>query len=263
MPGSSLNERRKAATRRDIAHTAAALFVERGLRATRAEDIAREAGVSPRTFFRYFATKEESVAPVFAEGTQRWVEAVRAAPAELSVPDALILAASRALDPAAGALDAAAGAGGAGGVANAESLEWVRSLLRMAEEAPALRSVWNDACFAAEQALLDVLAERLGTPRREVSDVHTDEVDAADVDAAGASGAGAGGSGAGAGGSGAGAGGSVPSGLRLAAAVASTAIRVSVERWAATDAPADGPLGPGALAARNVESLREFPWSSS
>ncbi|MDI3405064.1 TetR/AcrR family transcriptional regulator [Streptomyces cavernicola] len=217
MPGSSLTERRKAATRRDIAHTAAALFVEHGLRATRAEDIAREAGVSPRTFFRYFATKEESVAPLFAAGTQRWVAAVRAAPDGLSVADVLIKAADDALDPAAGSH--------AESVANAESLEWVRALLRMAEDAPALRSVWNDACFAAETALLDVLAERSGVSRAE---------------------------------------GEPPSrGLRLAAAVASTAIRVSVECWAATDEPADGRQGPGALAARSFESLREFPWSSS
>ncbi|MDQ8708048.1 TetR family transcriptional regulator [Streptomyces sp. LHD-70] len=218
MPGSSLNERRKAATRRDIAHTAAALFVEHGLRATRAEDIARAAGVSPRTFFRYFATKEESVAPLFTEGTQRWVDCVRAAPDGLSVADALIKAADDALDPAA--------AGDAeGGVANAESLEWVRALLRMAEEAPALRSVWNDACFAAETALLAVLAERNGV--RDAEEAQASR------------------------------------GLRLAAAVASTAIRVSVECWAATDAPADGRQGPGALAARSFESLRDFPWSAS
>lgn len=216
MSGSSLTERRKAATRRDIAHTAAALFVERGLRATRAEDIARAAGVSPRTFFRYFATKEESVAPVFAEGAQRWVDAVRAAPADLPLPDALTRAAGSALDPAA--------TGGADSVANADSLEWVRTLLRMAEEAPALRSVWNDACFAAETSLLDVLAERAGADPSAGPPASTE--------------------------------------LRLAAAVAGTAIRVAVESWAATDAPADGPQGPGALAAQCIGSLRGFPFPS-
>ncbi|WP_246234280.1 TetR/AcrR family transcriptional regulator [Streptomyces boluensis] len=237
MAGSSLNERRKAATRRDIAQTAAALFVEHGPRATRAEDIARAAGISPRTFFRYFATKEESVTPVFAEGTQRWVDAVRAAPDALSVPDALIWAADTALDPAA--------ADRADSVANSQSLEWVRSLLRMAEDDPALRSVWNDACFAAETALLDVLAERLAAQAQSSGCAHGED--------SGRTGASPGRTG----------GDPAPNHLRLAAAVASTAIRVSVECWAATDAPADGPQGPGALAARNFESLREFPWSST
>ncbi|GDY76210.1 hypothetical protein SAV31267_056950 [Streptomyces avermitilis] len=61
--GASLIERRKAATRMEIARAAAGLFMADGLRATRAEDIARAAGVAPRTFYRYFATKEESLAP--------------------------------------------------------------------------------------------------------------------------------------------------------------------------------------------------------
>lgn len=164
MPGSPLNspdsygsltERRRAETRLDIARTAAALFVENGLRATRAEDIARAAGVAPRTFYRYFATKEEAVAPLFAAGAQQWAEAVRGAPAGLSVRDALRHAAARALVPDS---DAAPGLA----IGDAEALEWVRALLRMAGESAALRAVWSDACHASEQTLLAVLAEREG-----------------------------------------------------------------------------------------------------
>ncbi|MFD7205819.1 TetR family transcriptional regulator [Streptomyces sp. NPDC059893] len=212
MPGSStpetLTERRKAATRLDIARTAAALFVEDGLRATRAEDIARAAGVAPRTFYRYFATKEEAVAPLFAAGAQQWAEAVRDAPAALSVPEALRHAVARALT--------------ADDAANVESLEWVRSLLRMAAESPALQAVWGTACHASEATLLAVLEERVG---------------------------------------GGGDTGAPPSlALRMAAGVACTAIRVGVETWAASDAPAGGELGPAALAARCLASLGDFPW---
>ncbi|MFC9534549.1 TetR family transcriptional regulator [Streptomyces sp. NPDC056975] len=213
MPGSSttetLTERRKAATRLDIARTAAALFVEDGLRATRAEDIARAAGVAPRTFYRYFATKEEAVAPLFAAGAQQWAEAVRDAPAALSVPEALRHAVARSLT--------------ADDAANVESLEWVRSLLRMAAESPALQAVWGTACHASEATLLAALEERVGG----VGDT-----------------------------------GVPPSlALRLAAGVACTAIRVGVETWAASDAPAGGELGPAALAARCLASLGDFPWA--
>jgi AcrR family transcriptional regulator len=152
MQGGSLTERRKAATRLDIARTAAALFVEHGLRATRAEDIARAAGVAPRTFYRYFATKEEAITPLLAAGARQWVEAVRDAPAGLSLPDALRHAAARALTQPPG--DTAA----------AESLEWVRSLLRMATESPALQSVWNDACHDSDVTLTGVLSARAGLP---------------------------------------------------------------------------------------------------
>ncbi|MCX4965664.1 TetR/AcrR family transcriptional regulator [Streptomyces sp. NBC_00654] len=152
MQGASLTERRKAATRWDIARAAATLFVENGLRATRAEDIARAAGVAPRTLYRYCATKEEAVAPLFAVGARQWVEAVRDAPRALPLPDALRHAAARALAAAPGDTE------------NKESLEWVRSLLRMAADSPALRSVWNDACRESESTLAAVLAARTGPP---------------------------------------------------------------------------------------------------
>ncbi|MEW2491309.1 TetR family transcriptional regulator [Streptomyces sp. NPDC048411] len=196
-----MTERRKAATRLDIARTTAALFVEHGLRTTRAEDIARAAGVAPRTFYRYFATEEEAVAPLLAAGSQQWAEAVRDAPGALSLPDAMRHAAARALVPA------------SGDTATAEPLEWVRSLLRMAADSPALRSVWNDACHDSEATLATVLAARAGLP------------DGAD-----------------------------PLDIRLTAGVASAAVRVAVETWAASDAPADGPLGPAASANRCLPS---------
>ncbi|MEU6677910.1 TetR family transcriptional regulator [Streptomyces sp. NPDC046925] len=155
MSPGSLTERRKAETRLDIARTAAALFVANGLRGTRAEDIARAAGVAPRTFYRYFATKEEAVAPLFAAGAQQWAEAVRDAPAGLCVRDALRHAAARTLVPDS---DAAPGVA----IGDAEALEWVRALLRMvmAGESAALRAVWSDACRVSEETLISVLGER-------------------------------------------------------------------------------------------------------
>ncbi|MFC8124617.1 TetR family transcriptional regulator [Streptomyces sp. NPDC057302] len=213
----SLTERRKVETRLDIARTAAALFVENGLRATRAEDIARAAGVAPRTFYRYFATKEEAVAPLFAAGAQQWAEAVRGAPAGLSVRDALRHAASRALVPDS---DAAPGVA----IGDAEALEWVRALLRMAGESAALRAVWSDACHASEETLLSILMGREGCEGRGVA------VDAPSLE------------------------------LRLVAAVASAAVRVAVETWASGDEPAGGDAGPAALAERCVEALEGFRW---
>ncbi|MER7406657.1 TetR family transcriptional regulator [Streptomyces sp. NPDC000070] len=150
-PRASLTERRKAETRMEIARAAAGLFVRHGLRATRAEDIAQAAGIAPRTFYRYFATKEEAVAPLYAAGAQRWVEAVRAAPADDSVPQALEHAVRHTLTPGVGV--------------SASSWEGVRALLRLAEANPSLRRVWAEVCQASERTLGEVLAER-GTRTR-------------------------------------------------------------------------------------------------
>jgi AcrR family transcriptional regulator len=58
-------------TRRDrryaLAVVAIRLFAERGLEATTVDDIAAAAGVSQRTFFRYFETKESAAFPDHAD----------------------------------------------------------------------------------------------------------------------------------------------------------------------------------------------------
>ncbi len=154
-PAASLTERRKAETRMEIARAAAGLFVRHGLRATRAEDIAQAAGIAPRTFYRYFATKEEAVAPLYAAGARRWAEAVRSAPAALSVPEALEHAVHHTLTPGAGV--------------SAASWEWVRTLIHLAETSPALRKVWAEVCQSAEDLLAAILAERTSNAKDDVA----------------------------------------------------------------------------------------------
>lgn len=144
----SLTERRKAATRMEIARAAGELFVRHGLRATRAEDIAQAAGVAPRTFYRYFATKEEAVAPLYAAGARLWAEAVLSAPAALSVAEALAHGVRHTLTPDAGVSSA--------------SWTWVRTLIRLTETDAGLRRVWAEVCQSSERRLAEVLAERTG-----------------------------------------------------------------------------------------------------
>ncbi|MFE1444215.1 TetR/AcrR family transcriptional regulator [Streptomyces sp. NPDC058739] len=225
----------------DIARAAAGLFVSRGLKATRAEDIAQAAGVAPRTFYRYFASKEEAVAPLYAAGAQRWTDAVREAPAGLDVPQALEHAVRHTLLPGAGA-GAGAGAGsGAGARVSAASWEWARTLIRLADSSPALRKVWADVCQASEQTLGEVLAERAGAGDGASERPGGSRADGDDNVARGAQA-------------------EDGAGQRFLAAVASAAVRTAVQAWASGDALPGGARGPAALALRNLEALKGFDW---
>jgi AcrR family transcriptional regulator len=64
----SLRERKRARTRRALIDAAAELFERRGYKQTTIADIAAAADVSTRTFFGYFASKEDLL---FADGDAR------------------------------------------------------------------------------------------------------------------------------------------------------------------------------------------------
>ncbi|MER6563638.1 TetR family transcriptional regulator [Streptomyces sp. NPDC001027] len=262
----SLTERRKAATRTEIARAAAGLFVSRGLKATRAEDIAQAAGIAPRTFYRYFATKEEAVAPLYSAGAERWAEALREAPAELPVPQALEHAVRNTLVTGRGV--------------SAASWEWVRTLIRLAGASPALGKVWAEVCHTSETTIAEVLAERAAAAeaRASSSPSAAPSTAAHTADSPGAHGS-SGGSGPSEA-AGLSSGGDATDGddaseppvvaqaplasprQRFTAAVASAAVRVAVESWAATDAAPTGPQGPAELALHNLRALHGFAWEA-
>jgi AcrR family transcriptional regulator len=61
MTATGLRERKKEATREALRHAAVTLYREKGPQVVTVEDICAKAGVSPRTFFNYFETKDEAV----------------------------------------------------------------------------------------------------------------------------------------------------------------------------------------------------------
>jgi AcrR family transcriptional regulator len=123
----TLTERRKEATRQEIADAAVALFSTRGYAATTVEDIARGAGISLRTFYRYCRAKEDALTPVMAAGVGELVQAA--------------FVSSTAEPRRAG-------------------VERMRRLIRVMSEVPAVRTRWRAAAHDLRGQLLPVLAAR-------------------------------------------------------------------------------------------------------
>ena len=67
-------ERKKERTRRTIALAARELFLSKGFDETTVDEVAESAGVSRRTVFRYFPTKESMVFPHRGERLERFQE---------------------------------------------------------------------------------------------------------------------------------------------------------------------------------------------
>ncbi|MET9082259.1 TetR family transcriptional regulator [Streptomyces sp. NPDC004237] len=85
----TLRERKKQRTRDTLLRSALELFVTQGYERTTVDEIAESVDVSQRTFFRYFASKEEVAFFVPRITEAHYVEAVRGRPAEETPLEAL------------------------------------------------------------------------------------------------------------------------------------------------------------------------------
>lgn len=138
----SFAERRKAALRFEIACEAVRLFTTQGVTATTGEHIAQAVGVSSRTLWRHFASKESCVLPLLTAGLDFAVDRLRHWPADVSLLD-FFGQASRSGDLPAGT-------------------STILALIRMTSTEPALRAVWLQAHDDALPVLARLLAERSG-----------------------------------------------------------------------------------------------------
>ncbi|MFG2571607.1 TetR family transcriptional regulator [Streptomyces sp. NPDC048481] len=76
----TLRERKKRRTRDALLRAAAELFTSQGYEGTTVDEIAEAVDVSQRTFFRYFAGKDEAALGLVEMTVARFVEAVRDRP---------------------------------------------------------------------------------------------------------------------------------------------------------------------------------------
>jgi AcrR family transcriptional regulator len=139
-----LRERNRRRTATDLESAALRLFTEKGYDAVTIDDIAAEAGVSRRTFFRYFATKEDVL---FSDNAERLAELRQALSAR--PPDEPVLSALRhALLSMAGDYE--------------EQREQIFQRAKIIRTAPGLlgKALANQRVW--EEAMSELVAQRLG-----------------------------------------------------------------------------------------------------
>ncbi|WP_434445125.1 TetR/AcrR family transcriptional regulator [Lentzea sp. E54] len=84
QPEESLRDRKKRRTRAALERATVRLAAEKGYDHVTVEEIAAEADVSVRTFFNYFASKDEALIGADPEAGPRMIERIVSAPDEVS-----------------------------------------------------------------------------------------------------------------------------------------------------------------------------------
>ncbi|WBB96439.1 TetR family transcriptional regulator [Solwaraspora sp. WMMA2080] len=140
----NLRERTRRAVQRDITEAALQLFVSRGYDATTIDDIAAAVGMSQRSVFRYFATKEDIVVGKFDLGADDMLANLRERPADEPVWTSL----RRLFD----IVDATADTSGQQQVS--------KPVQRVILETPALLAVYLRKLQSMQHAVVAVLRER-------------------------------------------------------------------------------------------------------
>ncbi len=141
----SLRQRKLEVVRAALSTAAEELFLSRGFERTTVEQIARAAGVSRRTFFRYYESKED----VLVERSDRLGERLYGELAARPREEPPLLAIRNALVPAVEA-----------GIEDADFVRWVIRVLR--EKSP-LRRAMMERRNRLEERIAALMAERLGS----------------------------------------------------------------------------------------------------
>ncbi|MDA4088720.1 TetR family transcriptional regulator [Mycolicibacterium hassiacum DSM 44199] len=140
----SMTDRRRRLMRDELGRVAMRLFAERGFDQVTVDDIAAAAGTSPRTFFRYFPTKDDVVLDYERRLQRRLLAAVRNRPVGEGPVVALRNAYIETSHVERGERDR------------------VRQLGQVLQNAPALRARVNGERIAEDAELAEELAARAG-----------------------------------------------------------------------------------------------------
>ncbi|MFE6163063.1 TetR/AcrR family transcriptional regulator [Streptomyces sp. NPDC056486] len=145
-----MKDQRRDRLRLEISREAARLFWEQGVDATSGDQIAEAVGLSTRTIWRHFRSKESCAEPIVMQGVAWEMRTLRNWPANLSLEEHFTAEVSRfgrEADP----------------VEHADNALAMR-MIRLADTEPPLRTAWLMACDQVEREMAEIIAKRLDLP---------------------------------------------------------------------------------------------------
>ncbi|UCM89815.1 TetR/AcrR family transcriptional regulator [Streptomyces marincola] len=152
--GGGMSEQRRHRLRLEISREASRLFWEQGVDATSGDQIAEAVGLSTRTIWRHFRSKESCAEPIVAQGVEWEMAVLRSWPRHLSLEEHFT------------AEHARLGREAADG--EAADTRLAMQMIYLADREPALRTAWLMACDQVERELAGIIADRLGLPADDI-----------------------------------------------------------------------------------------------
>ncbi|TDC65581.1 TetR family transcriptional regulator [Streptomyces hainanensis] len=145
-----MSEQRRRRLRLEISREASRLFWEQGVDATSGDQIAEAVGLSTRTIWRHFRSKESCAEPIVARGVEWEMAALRGWPPERSLEEHFAAESERFGREATD-------------VERADAVLAVK-MIRLADDEPAIRTAWLMACDQLEREMAEIVAGRLALP---------------------------------------------------------------------------------------------------
>jgi AcrR family transcriptional regulator len=152
-PGEGLRERKRRMTRQLISDAATALFATRGFDNVKVSEVADRVGVSEKTIYNYFPTKESLVLDTADEAVERMARALRERGPEESLTSAVV----RAIKEDMARFDQAP----------EELTDFVPLFLGMIDSTPALRAAWLELHDRLANVAREELAAQAGIDPRD------------------------------------------------------------------------------------------------
>lgn len=131
-------------TRLAASRSAIALFIEHDTSDFTVKQLVIHTGLSERTFYRYFPTKEDVVKPAIAEAIERIGAAMARRPRTEPLRDSIVAAFTDAWVTV--------------------PIQRSQALARVMNETDSFRAVWQQAFMAGANQWTEIMADRLGLP---------------------------------------------------------------------------------------------------